>query len=134
MWKSPGPDFHRYLTTASRCLAQAQRSENPAVPPIVAEYNTSNVQAFGHKNALERTETGKFYRDSMGRTRVEQRNVIMISDPVARLSFLLDPNTKLARRGKTVHRYRNIQNAEPDPVLFRVPERYRIVDANPMPR
>lgn len=90
------------LPMGHHCLAQTtngtQDSDTQIVPPIIAEYETTNVQPFGGANALERTQTGNFYRDSMGRTRVEQGTIVTISDPVARVGFLLDVTSKVAKR------------------------------------
>jgi hypothetical protein len=43
-------------------------------------------------------ETGAFYRDSQGRTRIEQDNLITIIDPVAGFRYLLYTNANVADR------------------------------------
>jgi hypothetical protein len=56
----------------------------------------------GDGTQLENSDSDLFYRDSQGRTRVEQtvqgRTRIVITDPVGHTTVVLDPATKTARK------------------------------------
>jgi hypothetical protein len=48
-------------------------------------------------NELNRTSVAKFFRDSAGRTRVEQSGIVTIYDAVAHKMYVLDPMSRTAR-------------------------------------
>jgi hypothetical protein len=80
--------------------------------PYSAEAVTETTQILGDGNRIVNRSTASLYRDSEGRTRREQTlksiggvaagaqplQTIMISDPVAGVSYSLDPGTRTARK------------------------------------
>ncbi len=79
--------------------------------PYAAEAITETTQMLYDGNRIHRKSTAKIYRDSQGRTRREQTlealgrwvtveplQTILISDPVAKASYSLDPRTRTARK------------------------------------
>jgi hypothetical protein len=70
--------------------------------PFSATEERKTVQTLGDGTQLENSDSNLFYRDSQGRTRVEQtvngRTRILISDPVDHTNIVLDPTTKTARK------------------------------------
>jgi hypothetical protein len=76
--------------------------------PYTAEAITESVMALADGNRIVRKTTTKVYRDSAGRTRQEtvgpdgQVTTIVITDPVAKTSLVLDPRTQTANRGSVV--------------------------------
>jgi hypothetical protein len=86
-------------------------------PPVTgasysAETSTETVQTLADGNRIDRTTTGTVARDSQGRTRVEHtlpsmanvsrnsgpKQFIIISDPVAGYTYMLDPLKEVAHR------------------------------------
>jgi hypothetical protein len=69
--------------------------------PFSAVEESKTTQTLGDGTLIERTDTSTIYRDTEGRTRVEQtRNghtMITIVDPVAQTRVMLDPTAKTAR-------------------------------------
>lgn len=80
--------------------------------PLTAEAATQSVQTLADGNKITRTTRVMLYRDSQGRTRREtvfsgigplaadgkSHTLIMIHDPVAGKSYILDPERKIARQ------------------------------------
>jgi hypothetical protein len=80
--------------------------------PYSAEAVTETTQTLGDGNRIVNRSTASLYRDGEGRTRREQTlksiggvaagaqplQTIMISDPVAGVSYSLDPTTRTARK------------------------------------
>jgi hypothetical protein len=80
--------------------------------PYSGDGETNLAQTLGDGTRIERTAKSKFYRDSAGRVRREQtiiglaalnpqsesRMLVTIVDPVAGVTFTLDPATRVARR------------------------------------
>ena len=72
--------------------------------PYSAEATTEFVQLLGDGNKISRKATVRIYRDGEGRTRREELapdgNVksISIYDPVAHVSYVLDPSTRTAQK------------------------------------
>ena len=70
--------------------------------PYSAEATTEFTQVLGDGNRIARKTTVRIYRDAEGRTRREQLEAdgtvksISIYDPVAHVSFVLDPATRTA--------------------------------------
>jgi len=73
--------------------------------PYSAEAVNESLQILPDGNKIHRTTLTKVYRDSAGRTRREMVNEdgtvrsITISDPVAKVSYTLNPATKTATKG-----------------------------------
>ena len=97
--------------------------------PYSAQVTSEFQQTLGDGNKIERKTTTTVYRDGQGRTRREQTlpaigpysasaeapQVIFINDPVAGVSYVLDPARKIARKRKMTRP--NIQPAiGPGPV------------------
>jgi TonB family protein len=76
--------------------------------PFAADVVSETIQTLPDGNRIVQRSEGRVYRDSQGRTRnertyqmggsSEQRQVITINDPVASMSYSLDPGTRIARR------------------------------------
>lgn len=72
--------------------------------PYSAEAVTESVQVLADGNRITRTSMTKVYRDSAGRTRRQSfgkgddPGTIAISDPVAHVSYVLNPDDKVAFR------------------------------------
>ena len=85
-------------------LAPGGRGSPQAVvgKPFSATEERRTVQTLGDGTQLENSDSNLYYRDSQGRTRVEQtvqgRTRIVITDPVAHTTVVLDPATKKTAR------------------------------------
>ena len=80
--------------------------------PYSAEAVTESVQTLADGNRIANKNTALVYRDGEGRTRREQslqvalpfassqtaKKTIIINDPVANVTYILDPDTKTARK------------------------------------
>jgi hypothetical protein len=72
--------------------------------PYSAEATTEFVQTLGDGNKIARKATVRIYRDGEGRTRREELATdgtvksISIYDPVAHITYVLDPATRTARK------------------------------------
>ena len=70
--------------------------------PVSATEERRTKQTLGDGTVIERSDSNKLYRDSQGRTRTEQmrggKMTVIIYDPVAGFSAMLDPETRTARR------------------------------------
>ena len=72
--------------------------------PYSAEATTEFVQVLGDGNKIARKSIVRIYRDSDGRTRREELGTdgnmksVSIYDPVAHVSYVLDPATRTARK------------------------------------
>lgn len=72
--------------------------------PYSAEATTEFVQVLGDGNRIARKATVRIYRDGEGRTRREELGTdgqvksISIYDPVAHVSYVLDPATRVATK------------------------------------
>jgi hypothetical protein len=70
--------------------------------PYSAELLIESIQTLPDGNRIVRKTTGRVYRDSQGRTRREEDRepdhpaTVSVSDPVAGISFSLDPGSKIA--------------------------------------
>jgi hypothetical protein len=70
--------------------------------PFSATEERHSLQVLGDGTRIENTETNRLFRDSEGRTRVEEMNgAVSIYDPVAKLRVVLDPATKTARKNNS---------------------------------
>jgi hypothetical protein len=80
--------------------------------PYSAQVITENIQVLSDGNRIVRKNTASVYRDSEGRTRNDQTlgaigpyavqgdpaRTFFINDPVAGVHFVLEPNSKIARK------------------------------------
>jgi hypothetical protein len=94
--------------------------------PFSGEGVTTLTQTLGDGTHISRTTTAKLYRDSDGRVRREQTilglgelsasgdapTIVTIVDPVAGLTYVLDPNSRTAHRSRPVERRTNPNMAD----------------------
>ena len=68
--------------------------------PYSAEAVNEMVQKLADGNTITNTSSSMLYRDSQGRERREERNgrSVFITDPVAETSYMLQTNSKVARK------------------------------------
>lgn len=79
--------------------------------PFTGDFVTENVQVLADGNRIRNTNTTSFARDGEGRTRREitidaigpftgggSHKTIFIHDPVSKIDYVLDPQTKTARK------------------------------------
>jgi hypothetical protein len=91
-----------------RVMAGAVESRITPGRPYSADAVTERTQVLGDGNRINVRSTTKIYRDGEGRTRRETLNedgtlrAISIADPVARVSYTLDPVKKIAYRSGNV--------------------------------
>jgi hypothetical protein len=104
--------------------------------PYTAESVSESVQRLVDGNRISRKSTSVLYRDSEGRTRHEQRlegvgpwasgaprQMIMIHDPVAQAHYILEPETKTARKMMARIRMEDVPPVAPG----KAPERFDVV-------
>lgn len=76
-------------------LLTSQAQERPApVEPLRARVVIEN----SNPSQAATTDSGQFYRDSEGRTRMEMGHIITITDPVARTRYVLDTEQHIAHK------------------------------------
>lgn len=69
--------------------------------PFSATEERHSLQVLGDGTRIDNTQTNRLYRDSEGRTRVEEMNgMVTIYDPSAGTSIELNPANKTARKGQ----------------------------------
>lgn len=97
--------------------------------PYSAEALTESTQTLSDGNRIVNKSTASVYRDSEGRTRREQSlraigpfanegkpsQTIHISDPVAAVSYVLDPRAQVARKMPPMRFTFNFKTPPPDP-------------------
>lgn len=97
--------------------------------PYSAEALTESTQTLSDGNRIVNKSTAAVYRDSEGRTRREQSlraigpfanegkpaQVIHISDPVAAVSYVLEPRAQVARKMPPMRFTFNFKTPRPDP-------------------
>jgi hypothetical protein len=70
--------------------------------PLSATQQSHSLQVLGDGTRIERSESQQIYRDSMGRTRIENgpsaAGTVIIQDPVGGVTLLLDPVAKTAQK------------------------------------
>src|SRR5262249_30173795 len=85
--------------------------------PFAADASTSVTQLLGDGTRINRTVMAKLFRDGEGRVRREQtilglgaldlsaesQTIVTILDPVARMTYVLDPRTHQARKMSLSH-------------------------------
>jgi hypothetical protein len=73
-------------------------STKPTVIPLIAEREEQRKMRLQNGSLLERVQKGMLYKDKLGRTRSEMGQLILIADPVARATYVLDTDKKIARK------------------------------------
>lgn len=92
-------------TTGPRTVVGTITARVTADRPYSAEAVNESLQLLPDGNKIHRTSVTKVYRDSAGRTRREMLNEdgtvrsVTISDPIAQVSYTLDPANKTATKG-----------------------------------
>ena len=71
--------------------------------PYTAQAVNEMVQTLGDGNHITNTSSSMIYRDSQGRERREESSggalrSVFITDPVDGVSYMLEPNSKVARK------------------------------------
>lgn len=77
--------------------ALGQTATSPQVTPLAAEFEREKHQVLPGGNTINKAERGPYYRDRYGRTRVENGNMIVITDPVTGMTYVLDTQQRTAR-------------------------------------
>lgn|SRR5262249_7333407 len=77
--------------------ALGQTATRPQITPLVAEFEREKHQTLPGGNTINKAERGPYYRDRYGRTRFEVGNTVVINDPVAGTSYVLDTQQRTAR-------------------------------------
>ncbi len=88
--------FLAFLSLCNGLYAQSVIGKR--VVPVIADVETQQTRVLPDGNTLDRTVTGHFYRDGEGRTRLEQGAIATISDPVNRVTMILDSTKGIARK------------------------------------
>jgi hypothetical protein len=97
--------------------------------PYSAEAITENTQTLSDGNRIVNKSAASIYRDSEGRTRREQSlraigpfanegkpsQIIHISDPVAAVSYMLEPHAQIARKMPPMRFKSDFKTPPPDP-------------------
>src|SRR5438067_7739369 len=83
-----------FLILATSILAASAQERPAQFEPLRAKIVVENT----NPNQAATTESGQFYRDSEGRTRVEMGNHITITDPVTRTRYVLDTEQHIAHK------------------------------------
>ncbi|MFL6213539.1 MAG: hypothetical protein ACJ74J_06545 [Blastocatellia bacterium] len=81
------------MLVAPFVITSAQQGPS-SVEPLRAKIVIENT----NPNEAATTESGQFYRDSQGRTRLEVGGHIIINDPVARARYVLDTEQRVAHK------------------------------------
>lgn len=101
--QEPGGELTR-LRIMARPAQAVVESRVTTGRPYAAEATTEFVQVLGDGNKITRTTTVRVYRDFEGRTRREELGPdgaprsISIYDPVAHVSYVLNPATRVAHK------------------------------------
>jgi hypothetical protein len=100
------------LRAAAETRAQAVATLRSAVEtritpgrPYAAEAVNEFVQMLADGNRISRSSTTKVFRDTEGRTRRETEQSISINDPVAHVSYVLDPVKRTAVKAQIAIAY-----------------------------
>lgn len=103
--------FGAFILLACAVQALGQNQAQSKIVPVIAEHESEKHVVLQDGNSIDRVQKGMFYRDSQGRTRMETGRVVVINDPVAGVTYLLDTEKKIAH--KTEHQKIRLQAAAP---------------------
>ncbi len=101
----PRPGFH--MAEGGPPMFDFMGGKTVTGQPYSAQVTFKHNQTLQDGNLVEQTNTAMVYRDSQGRTRIEEtrptqsgnpEQIVRITDPTARVSYLLDPVKKTAHR------------------------------------
>lgn len=82
------------LVSGAAMTAQTSKT----VPPVSADIEVVTLTTLSDGNQLQKTATQRFYRDSQGRTRLENGDTVTINDVVAHQILLLNLRNHTAQR------------------------------------
>ncbi len=82
------------LASSAAMTAQAPKT----IAPVSADIEVNTVTTLRDGNQLQKTATQRFYRDSQGRTRLENGDMVTINDVVAHQILLLNLKNHTAQR------------------------------------
>jgi hypothetical protein len=87
------------VLTALLASGAAMWAQTPKpVPPVSADIEVVTLTTLSDGNQLQKTATQRFYRDSQGRTRLENGDTVTINDVVAHQILLLNLRNHTAQR------------------------------------
>ena len=72
------------------CFGSAVEAQDLRLPTIIADIVIDRTFDVNARPSSEQRSIGKFYRDSAGRTRIDQDGMITINDPVKGIAILLN--------------------------------------------
>jgi hypothetical protein len=100
--QTPGLSGAFASNPASRVLEEGFGNQVVKGKPFSATEERHSLQVLGDGTRIETSQSNRLFRDSEGRTRVEEMNgTISIYDPVAKLRVELDPAAKTAHKANT---------------------------------
>lgn len=89
---------NQIATLLTALMAVGEARAQLQLSPVMADVETTEHRQLSDGNSLDRTNTGRHFRDRQGRTRLESGTTVAINDPVAHIAYLLDTKTNVARR------------------------------------
>lgn len=105
-WAGPRPDF-RPMVQGGPPMFGFMGGKTVTGAPYSAQVTFEHTQTLADGNLVDQKNSAMVYRDSQGRTRLEEtrptksgnpEEIIRITDPVARVSYVLDASKKTAHR------------------------------------
>ena len=107
-----GQVFQFNTVTDGRGVFESVSGKAVTGRPLTATEERHSLQVLGDGTRIERTDTNKFYRDDMGRTRTERPDgTVMVNDPVQGLVAEINGNRKMVRH-KTATISRDVLSAD----------------------
>jgi hypothetical protein len=96
-----GQVFQFNTVTTSPSVMEGMAGKTVTGRPLAATEERHSLQVLGDGTRIERTDTDKFYRDDMGRTRTERQDgTVLLNDPVQGTSAEINGNRKVVRRAR----------------------------------
>ena len=91
------------LATMSLALGVAvapgtAQNRTPIVSALTATIQDTFVRPLAGGNAITKTVSGQFFRDTQGRTCIVRGQIMTIQDPAAKTTVVVDMSAKIARR------------------------------------
>jgi hypothetical protein len=94
-----GQVFQFSTVTDSHGVFESVSGKTVTGRPLAATEERHSLQILGDGTRIEKTDTNKFYRDDMGRTRTERTDgTVMVNDPVQGTTAEMNGNRKMVRR------------------------------------
>jgi hypothetical protein len=89
--------FLCYLTLFSCCGLLAQEQHVPT-PSLTATIEDTFTRKLVDGNVITKQTTGRYYRDTVGRTRIERGHIVTINNPTDRTIVVIDTISGTAKR------------------------------------